>query len=115
MIKFCMKGELYMFSILCSAIILIIMRLIMSFSKLGFWGNTLAYAGLSTVMSLFVDGLSMGYFLPIFIMHFIFGLPLIYILSIIDDRGDWKAFVIYGTIIKFVLELLVSWILELFI
>lgn len=104
-----------MFSILCSAIILIIMRLIMSFSKLGFWGNTLAYAGLSTVMSLFVDGLSMGYFLPIFIMHFIFGLPLIYILSIIDDRGDWKAFVIYGTIIKFVLELLVSWILELFI
>lgn len=66
-------------------------------------------------MSLFVDELSMGYLLPVFIVHFIFGLPLIYILSIIDDRGVWKAFVICGTIIKFVLELLVSWILELFI
>ena len=86
----------------------------MSSGKLGYFGNVLAYAGLSTVMTLFTAGLSIGYLLGVFVIHFIFGLAFIYILTMLDDHGDWKTFVIGGIIIRIIISLIASWILGLF-
>ena len=103
-----------MFNILTSAVILIFLRFIMSSQKFGFFGNVLAYTILSTLMAIFISGFSISFLLVSFIAHFILGILLIYVLTIVDDRGDWKYFIIVGIIAETLISWFVSWILNLF-
>lgn len=100
--------------IISGIVVFIFLRLIMSSNKFGYWGNVLAYAVLSTLRNL-IPGFEFGFFgeslnrfLNTFISTLIIGIPLIYILKMIDDKGSPKFFIVIGIILEVVIMLVMG-------
>ena len=100
-------------------VVFTILRLIMSSNKFIYWGNVLSYAILSSLRNL-IPGFSFGFFdssmnryLNTFITTFIIGIPLIYLLRIIDDRGSAKTFSVAGMVSEVVCLMIIAWIVDM--
>lgn len=94
-------------------VILTFLHISMSSSKLGFLGNVLFYTIMRVIYAFITGSISSFFgFLTYFIIVFIFGIVLVWILKNVESYGDLKIFIVTGIISTIVIELILGSLLS---